>query len=130
MPFSASGTATVPCPEGKKIKILAAFTPGSPAEGGQAFLTYSHGSQPLWEGATQPTTLSMTHVTWGIGNTAVIPRQDIVDPATGVVTYSQGLSAMSAGLVDAWWPFEVQVASSLVPGQSFSTIVYATADLD
>lgn len=116
-------TWLVPCPDGKRIRVLAVvMQPTATGEGNQHNLVFSRGSTTFIDMPTNGLTSATTEVVWGLGLGLSEPQQNNVDPATGNVTYRTGAPVCTAPLVDAWFNHDLQCSVSGTP--SFVCVTY------
>lgn len=118
----AGSTWIVPCPVGKRIRVIAVMIiPTTTGEGNQHDLVFSRGSTSGIDMPTNGQTSATTGVVWGIGLGLSEPQMNNIDPVNGNVTYRTGSPVATAPLVDAWFDHDIQCAVSGTPSSVFVT---------
>lgn len=121
-----AGAIIVPCPPTKRVRLVSVLAAlSAPNEGDQILLGISRSTNLVAQIATEQVTASAVFASFTLGGHTTAPREDIVNVATGVVTYNQSFTDADATLPQIWWPFEITVT---VTQTATITVLYEMED--
>lgn len=128
--ISGVNTVIVPCPPGKKVRIVSIVSEINGADDFDfAFLSFSQSTELRALAAANLITSSAMQISWFVGASSSEQPQQSIDPVTGNINYA-GLPVVVVGLPDIWWANEMTLK---VTGNSLAvtaTIVcYEQSDL-
>ena len=95
------------------------------SEGEQIMVQFAYETLALAEVSTNPGTAAMVQFGLSLGADANAARETKVDPVTGIVTYDQSATSLTAALPDIWWDQTVLVTCfAQAGGISAATLTY------
>lgn len=119
-----SGNVTVPCPVGKRVRIVAmVFIVAGLADGDQLVTQFVTDGTARAVAASLNLTASVNAVGAAIGNEHTPARLAVTDPVTGVATYDQQMDFATMPLPDIWWPIEIRTQSTCEAGGTINRTI-------
>lgn len=117
--LTSTGAFLIPCPAGYAVRVALICAPCTAGGFEQGRCVFTHGSDILWQGATNQLTNTTTFHSWSVGGCLNAANIAVIDPVTGAVTMDNATAFFTAPLPNLWWPFEVAVTLSPVTGTAF-----------
>ncbi len=126
-------TLSVPCPRGKRIRIVSVRILFQAAiDGDQIIVEYQRTGQFFATMATAPFNANVVVATLFISGCDTYAREGTVTPATGVVVYDNNMTSVCGALPDVWFDFEVAVVvtGAVAATPTETHIVYEVEDIN
>jgi hypothetical protein len=124
-----SGVAVLSCPNSRRLRVMLVTIACTPNAIDQATLAMEVGGQTLAQLGSDVLSSNMTKFSFGIGLSNSQAPEDVVDPVTGAVGYSNVPDHGTASLPDVSWDRDVKVTAAIVAGGlSSGIVVYELTD--